>query len=124
MVLAGCAGVDDYTRFCTVLTAYAESDFNSDATQGPTVGVFQQNPKWWPSALLGTAAQCEAFIADFQSKTGLHAGKPVADCWFTQRWSAPNPVVDPAGFLASPESVNYLRRVPAITGIIVERKLP
>lgn len=125
-----CAGVDEYTRFCCVLTAYAESDFRSGATQvmqdgvSVTTGVFQQSSKWWPSATKGTAAQCEAFLADFTSKTRRHTGRPVEDCWYTQMWAAPDPRLDPAGFAASPETQNYVRRLPDIPSIISERRLP
>lgn len=119
-ILAECAGVDDYTRFCTVLTAFAESDFRSDAVQRETIGVFQQNPRWWPSATQGTAAQCRAFLAAFRKVSG----DPVRDCWRVQRWLAPDPGVDPVGFRSAAETVNYSRRLPLIDRIIRERHLP
>jgi hypothetical protein len=115
--------VDDYTRFCAVLTPYAESDFDDQAAQyGRTFGCYQQNPTYWPSALLGTREQCKAFILAFQSHA--HTGSPVRDCWAVQRWDAPDPATDLAGFFAAPETINYLNRVPAVAGIILERKLP
>lgn len=115
--------VDPYTRFCAVLTAYAESDFDDQAVQyWRTFGVFQQNPDYWPSAMEGTAAQCAAFVLDFQSHA--HTGSPARDCWTTQRWDAPDPAIDLAGFFAAAETINYLTRIPLVDGIILERKLP
>ena len=114
-----CQGVDDYTRFCTVLTGYAESDFRSDAVQRETIGVFQQNPRWWPSATQGTAAQCRAFLAAFRKVSG----DPVRDCWRVQRWLAPDPAADPAGFAASAETANYARRVSKVNTIISTGRL-
>jgi len=119
-VLDVCAGVDEYTRFCAVLTGYAESDFRSDARQGDSIGVYQQNPRWWPSAAQGTAAQCRAFLAAFQDVSG----DPVRDCWRVQRWLAPDPATDPTGFLEAAETRNYTRRLPVIDRIISEGKLP
>lgn len=127
IVLDVCAatGVDAYTTFCAVLTGYAESDFRVDAVQANrTFGVFQQNPRWWPGNPTDTAHQCASFLADFMSKTGEHTGRPVADCWRTQQWLAPDPRLDPAGFTASPETQNYVRRVPAVQGIIDTRRVP
>ena len=127
-MLRVCAGVDQHTRFCAVLTAFAESDFRADAVNGATVGVFQQNPKWWPSATHGTEAQCRAFIADFQRNENRHTGDPVHDCWVTQRWAVPNGGVswpDPGpGFIDAPSTRNYTRRVSLIDRIITEGKLP
>lgn len=66
IVLAELRGADEHTRYVTVLTAYAESDFRSDVDQdGKTFGVFQQMPKYWETAMGTTAEQCRAFIADF-----------------------------------------------------------
>ena len=120
VILAECAGVDEYTRLCAVLTAFAESDFRSDAVQRETVGVFQQNPRWWPSATQGTAAQCRAFLAAFRDVTG----DPVRDCWRVQRWLAPDPAVDLPGFLAADETKNYVRRLPLVAAIIQTGRLP
>jgi hypothetical protein len=113
-------------QFCTVLTAFAESDFRSDAVQRETIGVFQQNPKWWPTATQGTAAQCMAFLADFARNARHHNGDPVHDVWITQRWLVPNDHwPDPGvGWRESPESQNYVRRLPLIDRIITERRLP
>lgn len=118
-MLTACAAVDDYTRFCAVLTGYAESDFRSDAVQhGKTFGVFQQTPRYWPSALGTTADQCAAFLADFAAKNGAHNGDAVRDCWLTQRWFAPDPRTDYVGFVAAPETINYVRRLPVIPLLI------
>lgn len=121
MVLRACAGVDEYTRTCTVLTAFSESDFRSDAVQrGKTFGVFQQDPKYWPSAMGSTAEQCRAFLAAFRDVTG----DPVRDCWRVQRWLAPDPAVDLPGFLAADETKNYVRRLPLVAAIIQTGRLP
>jgi hypothetical protein len=118
-VLAACVGVDDYTRFCAVLTGFAESDFRSDAVQhGATFGVFQQTPRWWPTAHGTTAEQCAAFLKDFTSKARQHNGDPVRDCWLTQQWAAPDPRTDLVGFRAAPETVNYTRRLPAVPRLL------
>lgn len=118
--------LDPYVQLCTVLTAYAESDFKSSAVQRETVGVFQQNAKWWPTATQGTAAQCVAFLADFARNVRQHNGDPVHDCWVTQRWLVPNDNwPDPgAGFADAPETVNYSRRLAAAKKILSERRLP
>jgi hypothetical protein len=137
-VLAECSGVDDYTRFCTVLTAYSESDFRSDAVQrdpetgeAKSFGCFQQTPKYWPTAHGTTAEQCRAFLADFRAAAKYHNGDPVHDCWITQRWSVPGSKwPDPGPQFAAErlrsgsESENYQRRLPLIDSIIRERQLP
>lgn len=105
-----------------MLAAYAESDFRSDATQGASVGIYQQIPKWWPSATQGSAAQCSAFIAAFAKIT--RTNDLVRDCWQVQRWLAPDPAIDLTGFRIAPETQNYARRVAAVPKIISERKLP
>lgn len=129
-MLQVCADVDDYTRFCTVLTGFAESDYRSDAVQhGSTFGVFQQTDAvnnagvpFWPSAHGSTADQCRAFLADFWVNRIRHNGDPVHDCWVTQRWSVPNEGAtwpDPGpGFTTAPETLNYSRRLAAIPHII------
>lgn len=118
----------EYVQLCTVLTAYAESDFRSDAVQRETIGVFQQNPKYWDSANQGTRAQCRAFIADLKSTYKHHTGEPVHDCWMTQRWLVPNggkTWPDPGpGFYTAPETRNYTNRIAAVTEIIREGRLP
>ena len=107
-------------RFCTVLTAYAESDFRSDAVQRDTIGVFQQNPKWWPSAAQGTEAQGRAFVAAFKAEYRRHTGDPVHDCWLVQRWEVPGSAWPDPGpqFTTAPETVNSSRRLPNIPKLI------
>jgi hypothetical protein len=118
-VLQVCAGADDYTRLCAVLTGYAESDYRSDAVQhGATFGVFQQTSRYWPSAHGSTADQCRAFLADFRSKAKQHNGDAVRDCWLTQQWAAPDPRADLAGFRAAAETLNYTRRLPDVLRLI------
>jgi hypothetical protein len=102
-------------QYCTVLAAYAESDFRSDVQQGDSIGVFQQKPQWWPSATKGTAAQCQAFI----DKLTPIPGDPVQSCWQVQRWQPPDHY-DPLSL----ESTNYLGRLPRISGILKTRKVP
>lgn len=120
------ADLDPYVQLCTVLCAYAESDFRSSAVQRETVGVFQQNVKWWPSANGTTAEQCLAFLADFARNARLHNGDPVHDLWLTQRWLVPaDNWPDPGpGWREAPESQNYVRRVDAAKRILIERRLP
>jgi hypothetical protein len=115
--------VDDYTRLATVLVAYAESDFRSEAVQhGKTFGVFQQDPRWWPTATGTTTEQCMAFLAEFARIK--RTGDLVADAWQVQRWLAPDPKIDMRGFRAAAESQNYIRRVPLVPAIIRDRRLP
>jgi hypothetical protein len=121
-VLDVCAGVGGYTRLVTVLVAFAESDFRSSAVQRETLGVFQQNPRWWPTATGTTAEQCQAFLDAF-ARVGK-TGDPVADAWQVQRWLAPDPRTDPTAFRLSPETQNYMRRVPLVPAIIRDRRLP
>jgi hypothetical protein len=116
------AGTDGYTRLCTVLTAFAESDFKSDAVQRNSRGVFQQTLPWWPTATGTTTEQCMAFLAEFARIK--RTGDPVTDCWQVQQWLAPNPATDPTAFRAAPETVNYLRRLPLVPAIIQNRRLP
>ena len=124
-MLGVCAatGAGEYATFCAVLTGYAESDFRSTAVQhGSTFGVYQQNPKYWPSAHEDTAAQCAAFLADFWVNRIRHTGDALHDCWVTQRWAVPNEGKtwpDPGpGFLTAPETVNYSRRVADVPRLI------
>jgi len=109
-----------------VLTGYAESDFRSDAVQRETIGVYQQNPKWWPSAGKGAAVECAAFVAAFKASAARHTGDPVHDCWLVQRWDVPGsnwPDVGPR-FAESAETANYARRVAAVAQIIKTGRLP
>lgn len=111
--------MDAYTRLACVLTAYAESDFRDWVTQMGddgtlSYGVFQQKPRWWSSALLGTAAQANAFLDQFRTRTG----DLVNDCWLVQRWS-PSERYDST----SRESTNYLTRVSEAKWIVATRKL-
>ena len=85
---------------------------------GRTFGVFQQTPRWWPTAHGTTTEQCKAFLADFAAKARFHNGDPVRDCWLTQQWAAPDPRLDYVGFKASPETVNYTRRLPDIPRLL------
>jgi hypothetical protein len=114
--------VDDYTRFCAVLTAFSESDFRSDAMQKNSRGVYQQTLPWWPTANGTTTEQCMAFLAAFARIA--RTGDAVADCWAVQQWAAPNPRTDMTGFKAAPETVNYSRRLPLVPAIIRDRRLP
>lgn len=106
--------MDTYTRQAAVLTAYAESDFKVDAVQGETIGIFQQNPRWWKGDLLNVTHATNLFVDDFTSKQSQHTGRIVSDCWLTQQWNAPNPLIDYAGFIAAKETMNYTRRLPDI----------
>jgi hypothetical protein len=129
-VLEVSAGVDDYTRRAAVLTAFAESDYQSDAVQhGKTFGPYQQTDAvnsqgvpFWPTAHGTTAEQCRAFIADFQANKARHTGDLVRDCWVTQRWAVPNEGVtwpDPGpGFAQAPETLNYSRRLPDLPRLL------
>lgn len=118
IILDKCKGLDTYTQSCCVLTAYAESDFENTARQGLSFGVFQQIPEWWPGNLLDVAHATDLFLNDFTSKTSQHTGIPVVDCWLTQRWAAPDPIHDRAGFLNAVETKNYTRRVNAIPSLL------
>lgn len=116
-----------YTTKAAVLAGYAESDFRVDATQDAlesddvSIGVFQQIPKWWPSARQGTDAQCRAFLDAFMVKRmqGKHNGDIVHDLWTVQQWY-PSDHYDPN----SPETMNYTRRLPVIDWIIANKRLP
>lgn len=128
-VLAVCRerGVDAYTTFCAVLTAYAESDFSAAAKHpnDETYGVFQQNPRWWPTARQGTRAQCGAFLDAF-AKIKRRAAA-VEDCWQVQRWTMtgqPTPLTDPAAFGKLPNTLNYSRRVAVVNQIMRTGRLP
>lgn len=98
--------VDSYAREAAVLTAFAESDFKSDASQigledqNLSYGVYQQKLRWWPTTNQGTEAQCKAFLAAFAKIK--QTGFLVQDCWQVQRW-APSDKFDPT----SPETLNY-----------------
>lgn len=125
-VLAVCRGrgVDAYTLFCAVLTGYAESDFvpRKHPTDS-TFGVYQQNPRWWPTALGSTAEQCGAFLDAFARIK--RTGDMVTDCWQVQRWTLDGQPTPPsAAFGALPNTVNYSRRVAAVRDVIRTERLP
>jgi hypothetical protein len=110
-----------------VLTAYAESDFRNDVrSANPTSsgyyseGVFQQTLPWWKHDHWDIPVSTAAFVGAFRRATG----DPVTDCWRVQRWNAPDPAQDQAGFLASQETKNYLRRIPLVSQIIQTGRLP
>ena len=126
IVLRVTAAESDYVRRAAVLTAYAESDFRSDVTQGDSVGIYQQKPRWWPSATQGSEAQCRAFVAAFKGEYRRHTGDLVRDCWLVQRWAVPGSAwPDPGpGFDAAPSTVNYSRRVSVVDEIIGTGRLP
>ena len=122
-------GASDEETFRTILTAYAESDFfpEAKAPTDDTWGLFQQNPRWW-----GTLAQIldpvYATISFVVGRPGLPAlrkiiltDNPVVDCWRVQKWGIGiNPDVDRAAFLAHPSTVNYTRRLAAISELIAD----
>lgn len=129
------ANATDYERFCAVLVAYAESDFNPKADQfGRTFGVFQQNPAYWAGDSLDTMHQAELFLAHFRGRdrAGKHNGDPVHDAWWTQQWMITTPYdpkatpesIGDAAFKRAPETVNYTRRVSVIDQIIRTRTVP
>ncbi len=122
-ILAVCRerGVDAYATFCAVLAGFAESDLDSTAKHktDDTWGVFQQNPRWWPSAKQGTRAQCHAFLDKFGEIR--RNGSYVVDCWQVQNWTvkgAPTPWTDMAGFLALANTRNYTRRIDQVAQMI------
>ena len=125
-VLRVTAAESDYVRRAAVLAGYAESDYQSDAVQRETVGVFQQNPRWWPSATQSTEAQCRAFVAAFKAESRRWTGDLVRDCWLVQRWEVPGSAWPDPGpdFATSPETVNYSHRVAAVADIIRTGRLP
>jgi hypothetical protein len=120
-----------------VLAAFAESDFIGDAVGvdkggNPfSFGVFQQVPRFWPTAHGTTAEQCEAFLNDFRGAARHHNGDPVHDCWVTQRWGIPGAAWPDPGPQFAEQKVtpgtsthNYARRVTDVPRIISERRLP
>lgn len=119
-------GADSYATYCTVLTAYAESDFKWDAkSKNPTKsgyyseGVFQQTLPWWPHDHFDVVASTRAFLNAFRRKTG----NPIKDAWYVQFWAAPDPQLDVEGFLAAVETQNYSRRLTAVNQMIATGKL-
>ena len=119
--------VDQYTEFCTILCAYAESDFVYNArSKKPTSsgyyseGLFQQTYPWWKNDHYDINAATQAFLEHFNRVTS----DPVKDCWFVQHWDAPDPRVDPVGFSFAVETVNYSNRVNTVGDIIKNRQLP
>ena len=119
-----------------MLTGYAESDFvpRKSATDS-TFGVFQQNPRWWPTAQQGTAAQCGAFLDAFAriKRFGSGAMPPgqqsvavVSDCWQVQNWTMdgqPTPRTDLAAWGQLPNTANYLSRVATVATIITTGRI-
>ena len=129
MVLRVCSelAVGSYTTFCTVLTAYAESDFNGRAiSKNPTSsgyyseGLFQQTLPWWPHDHFDPVASTKAFIKAFRASSK----QPVQDCWDTQHWNAPNWRDNPTAFWEAKETQNYNRRLEAVKKIIETGRLP
>lgn len=126
------ADVDPYVRRLAVLVGYAESDYISDAVQhGKTFGVFQQMPAYWPTAMLGAAAQCLAFLEAVRLNARHLTGDLVHDAWIVQRWSLPGaqwpdtgPLFESEKRRVNSETWNYWRRLPDIDRIITERRLP
>jgi hypothetical protein len=118
--------VGGYATFCTVLTAYAESDFKWNArSENPTSsgyysdGPFQQTLPWWKNDHFDVAAATNAFLENFrQVHPDRTAEDIVLNCWEVQHWS------DKPSFWESKETQNYIRRVPDIDRIIKERKVP
>jgi hypothetical protein len=110
--------VDSYTRFCAVLTAYAESDFDPTRTRNGSIGVYQQTLPWWTNDRLDVRSACRAFIHDFTGNAWQHTGQPLPDCWLTQRWQAPDPGLDLSSFLAAESTANYAGRVKDVSAMI------
>lgn len=92
---------------------------------GVSVGPTQASPseattlaaKPWPG--WGTIRQCmeiDYIIPNTLRQLASRAttDNVVADCWRVQRWSAPDPDVDPVAFTAAAQTVNYARRIPAV----------
>lgn len=109
-----------------MLTGYAESDYKPRKhPTDSTFGVFQQNPKWWKSALGSTAEQCAAFLDSFARIK--RTGNPVWDCWQVQRWTKeedPTPLTNSAAFALLPNTVNYSRRLAEVELIVKTGRLP
>lgn len=136
-ILAVCRerGVDAYTTFCAVLTGVAESDLDPAAKHptDSTYGVFQQNPRWWPTARASTRAQCGAFLDKFQ-RSGRADVPPeqqrtdvIIDCWRVQNWTMtgqPTPFTNLQAWAALPNTVNYSRRVATVAQIMRTGRLP
>ena len=117
--------VGEYATFCTVLTAYAESDFEWDARSENPVsasghfseGVFQQTLPWWKNDHFDVAAATNAFLDQFYDK--YH--NITLDCWNVQQWKATP--LDMNKFWAAPETINYTRRISDVSRIIRERHI-
>jgi hypothetical protein len=132
IVLEVTQGEPLWVRRMAVLAGYAESDYRPrKAATDETFGVYQQNPRWWPSALQGTASQCRAFVADAKANEFRKSDDLVLRCWWTQRWSIPGSNYPNPGPNFEAEKVrrlsqteNYARRVPLIDQIIRDRRLP
>ena len=121
-------GVDDYVKYCTVLTAYAESDFDGLArSQRPvnasgfySEGLFQQTLPWWPNDHFDPVASTKAFLKNFSRNTG----NPVKDCWDVQHCAATDWRDNLNDFLWSKETINYTNRLERVNQIMATRKLP
>lgn len=121
-------GVDDYVKYCTVLAAYAESDFNGRARSARPVGasgyysegLFQQTLPWWTNDHFDPVASTKAFVKNFRRNTG----NPLKDCWDVQRWFATDWRENLNDFLWSKETINYSNRLDRVNQIMRTRKLP
>jgi hypothetical protein len=117
----------DYVQFCTVLTAYAESDFKWNAkSKNPTSsgyyseGIFQQTLPWWTNDHWDVEASTRAFLGQFRTI----AGSAVKDCWLVQRWNAPDFRQDEIGFFNAKETKNYVDRQLRVYKILQTGQLP
>jgi hypothetical protein len=117
--------------FRTVLTAFAESDLRNlanttvpesytyphdgEGSSDNSCGLFQQRTPWWGTVAqqMDPAIATQMFVKAYLREKRVSAD-PVADVWYTQRWGAPDPAVDPKGFYAAPQTQNYTRRLPLI----------
>jgi hypothetical protein len=126
---------DPRVVFRAVLAAYAESDLRNlantkvaesynyphdgEGSSDNSCGLFQQRTPWWGTVAdqMNPAVATQMFVKAYLRETRI-SNDPVADVWYTQRWGAPDPAVDPAGFHAAPQTVNYTRRVNTVQALI------
>lgn len=111
-----------------MLCADAESDWDPYAKHptDDTLGLFQQNPRWWGTKgqILDPAYATTSFILGRPGTPGLRkialTDDPVVDCWRVQQWGVPDisPDRDMRAFLAHPATQNYTRRLPNIPALI------
>jgi hypothetical protein len=122
-------GATPAETFRTILTAYAESDFNPYAKHptDDTWGLFQQNPKWWGTReqILDPVYACTSFLVGRPNLPALRrvtlTADPVVDCWRVQKWGVGiNPDTDMAAFKAHPSTQNYTRRLGVIPDLIAD----